>query len=126
MLGGKANATITINQVIVENYDAVIFIGGSGAQQYYDNSVALDIARQAADKKKILAAICIAPAILANAGLLDGVKATSFASEQARLKKANAKYTGAPVEQDGLIITGSGPAAAKQFGRTIAKALTEK
>jgi len=126
MLGGKAEAAILVNDIVVDDYDAIIFIGGSGASQYFNSPVALDIARRAKDKQKILAAICIAPTVLANAGVLDGVRATSFSSERGKLRKAGAKYTGTTVERDGLIITGSGPRAATQFGKTIADALAGK
>ena len=126
MLGGRAKVSMVINDIAVDDYDAVVFIGGSGAKEYFTNPLALDIARQAAYKRKILAAICIAPTTLANAGVLRDVKATSFPSEEAQLKKAGAQYTGADVERDGLIITGSGPQAATKFGKTIAEALTEQ
>ena len=126
MLGGRAKISMLINGIVVDDYDAVVFIGGSGAKEYFTNPLALDIARQAAYKRKILAAICIAPTTLANAGLLKDVKATSFSSEEAHLKKAGTQYTGADVERDGLIITGSGPQAATKFGKTIAEALAEQ
>ncbi len=122
--GGKTEAAILVNDIIVEDYDAIIFVGGPGAKEYFDSTVANDIAQQAKNKEKVLAAICIAPAVLANAGVLDGVKATSFPTEQFRLKKAGAEYTGADVERDGLIITANGPRAATQFGKTIVEALT--
>ncbi|MFA5553176.1 MAG: DJ-1/PfpI family protein [Phycisphaerae bacterium] len=123
MLGAKAQVQIALAQIDVNDYDAVVFVGGSGAKEYFDNSAALDIARQANAQNKVLAAICIAPAILANAGLLNGLNATSYESERVRLQKAGANFTGSDVEQDGLIITGSGPKAAAEFGRTIAQAL---
>jgi protease I len=123
MRRGQAEAEILVNDVIVEDYDAIIFVGGPGAKEYFDSAAAQDIAQQAKDKKKVLAAICIAPAILANAGVLNGVRATSFSTEQFKLKKAGAKYTGADVERDGLIITANGPRAATQFGKTIVEAL---
>ncbi|MHC4805772.1 MAG: DJ-1/PfpI family protein, partial [Planctomycetota bacterium] len=97
--------------------------GGPGATEYFKNPVALNIAREAAGKGKILAAICIAPTVLANAGVLTGVRATAFLSERRRLLQAGAVYTGVPVERDRFIITGSGPAASFQFGRVIADAL---
>jgi len=91
--------------------------------EYFNSGVALDIARETADKGKILAAICIAPSVLANAGVLNGVRVTGFPSEQARLRRAGAIYTGAPVERDGLIITGRGPEAARLFGGAVADAI---
>ncbi len=123
MLGGKAEAEILISEIKVDDYDAVVFIGGSGAHEYFDDPVAQDVAKQAKAKDKVLGAICIAPTILANADLLEGVKATCYASQKGQLKRAGARFTGADVERDGLIITASGPEAAGQFGLTIVEAL---
>jgi len=123
MLGNIAEAAILVNQVRVDDYDAIIFIGGLGAKEYFDNPVALSIAREAAHKRKVLAAICIAPTVLANAGVLNGVRVTSFLSEQDKLVQAGAIYTGVPVERDRFIITGSGPMAAVLFGQAVADTL---
>ncbi len=123
-LGGIAEANILVGQLRVEDYDAIIFIGGLGAVEYVANPAALNLAREAVRQRKILAAISTAPTILANAGVLTGVRATSFLSERNRLILAGAVYTGIPVEQDRLIITGSGPMASIQFGRAVADALT--
>ena len=126
MLGRLAEATILMKDIVVNDYDAVIFIGGSGATEYFNSRLAWNIARETVQKRKILGAICIAPAVLANAGLLKGVRSTSFLSERDRLQRSGALYTGVPVERDGLIITGSGPMASVQFGRAIADALADK
>jgi len=123
MLGGVAEARILLNQLRVDDYDAIVFIGGLGAREYFDNPVALDIACSAAAKGKVLAAISIAPTILANAGVLRSVRATSFISEQAVLQQAGAIYTGAPVERHGLIITAASPIAVAQFAGAITEAL---
>ncbi|HUS73640.1 MAG TPA: DJ-1/PfpI family protein [Sedimentisphaerales bacterium] len=123
MLGRVAEAAILVNEIAVDDYDAIIFVGGAGAMEYFHSRAAWNIAREAVAKRKVLGAICIAPAVLANAGVLTGVRATSFPSERERLQRAGALYTGVPVERDGLIITGSGPMAAIQFGRAIADAL---
>jgi protease I len=123
MLGNMAEAEILVNQVRVDDYDAIIYVGGLGAAEYFENLVALNIAREAAHKRKVLAAICIAPTILANAGVLTGVRATSFLSERDKLVRAGAIYTGVPVERAGLIITGSEPMASVPFGQAVAEAL---
>jgi len=123
MLGGKAEAEILIGNLQVNDYDAIVFIGGSGAREYFNNPVALAIARDAVAKRKVLGAICIAPSVLANAGVLTGVRVTSYPSERGKLRSAGAVYTGDDVERDGLIITANGPMAAKKFGETIAQAL---
>jgi len=123
-LGNIAEANRLVGQLRVEDFDAIVFIGGPGAVEYVANPAALNLAREAVRQRKILAAIDTAPTILANAVLLTCVRATSFLSERNRLILAGALYTGIPVEQDRLIITSSGPAASIQFGRAIADALT--
>ncbi|MBN2067894.1 MAG: DJ-1/PfpI family protein [Candidatus Diapherotrites archaeon] len=125
MLGGKAEAELALDSVNGEEYDAVIFIGGSGASTYFNDSAAQQIAKDAAAQGKVQAAICIAPSILANAGILKGKKATAFSSEAENLRDKGAIYTGEAVTVDGKIITANGPQAAKQFGQKIAEALSK-
>jgi SagB-type dehydrogenase family enzyme len=122
-LGGMVEARIPLNQLKVDDYDAIVFVGGLGTSEYFENPIALRIARDAAAKGKILAAISVAPTILANAGVLSRIRATSFFSERPILERAGATYTGVPVERDRLIITAAGPMAANQFGRAIVDAL---
>ncbi len=123
MLGGTAKATLSLSAVKASDFDAVVFIGGGGASAYFNDSTAQKIAKDAAAQGKVLAAICIAPSILANAGLLQGKNATAFSSESGNLEANGANYTGQAVTVDGKIITANGPAAAKQFGKEIVKAL---
>ncbi len=123
MFGKEAKPDILVSEINVDEYDAIIFVGGSGASQYWNDPTAHRIAREAVQKEKILCAICIAPVTLANAGVLSGKKATVWASERGKLEAKGAAYTGNSVETVGKIITGSGPQAAEEFGRAVATAL---
>jgi protease I len=105
------------------DYDALVFVGGPGATEYFTNSAALNLARAAADNKKILAAICIAPVILANAGVLKDKKAVCFPSVAEQLKKQGASIGSPPVLQDGLLLTATGPDAAQAFAEALLKML---
>jgi len=124
MLGGKMNPDILLSKVKVDDYDAIIFVGGQGASQYWNDSLAHNIAKEAVEKDKILCAICIAPVTLANAGVLAGKKATVYPSERGKLEAKGAIYTGKPVQVEGKIITAEGPRAAEEFGKAIVKALS--
>ena len=126
MLGGTARPDILIGEVKVEEFEAIIFVGGIGASEYWNNPIAHKIAKEAVSLNKLICAICIAPVTLANAGILEGKKATVFPSEINRLKAKGAIYTKKDVEVDGNIITGKGPQAAKEFGETTIKILAEK
>lgn len=125
MLGGTATPDMALSAVNVGDYEAVLFVGGTGASVYFDDPTAHRIAQQAAKQGKIVGAICIAPVTLANAGLLDGKKATVFRTEAAKLRAKGAQYTGASVERDGNIITADGPQSAEAFGQAIAQALAQ-
>ena len=125
MLGMTVQPDILLDQVKVTQYDLVVFVGGAGSSEYWENAKAHQIARTAVEEKKIVAAICIAPVTLANAGLLKGRKATVFYSpeEIEQIKAKGAIYTGKPVERDGQIITASGPDAAHSFAESLIQAL---
>jgi len=123
MLGRSAEATLGLRDVDVGDYDAIVFIGGSGSSAYFNNPAALGIAERAAESGKVLAALCIAPSILGNAGLLKGKKVTAYPSERGNLEQKGAEFTGEGVTVDGKIITADGPSSARKFGQAIAKAL---
>ena len=122
-LGKSIKVDLDISEVEVADYDAVVFVGGPGAAEYFDDANALDIAKDAFEQGKVVAAICIAPSILANAGILAGKSATSYPSEKENLKAKGSVYTGEPVTVDGRIVTANGPAAAKDFGKMVLDAL---
>jgi protease I len=123
MLGGTVQPDMLLSEVAPEEFQAVVFVGGTGAEEYWNDDTAHAVARQAAEQGKIVAAICLAPVTLANAGVLDGKKATVWKTESGRLRAQGATYTGADVEVDGQIITGNGPAAADEFAAAVARTL---
>lgn len=124
-LGGEAICDYSIDDIKTEEeYDALIFIGGSGASVYFEDDAALGLAKKFNDGGKVVGAICIAPVILANAGILRGKRATVWGDEYPRLLKSEgAVYTGADAEADGNIVTASEPRSAERFGRLLAEAI---
>ena len=127
-LGGEAEVNTLLENLKVENYDSILFIGGPGAFKYLDDETCHQIAREIIENNKVLGAICIAPAILAKAGVLEGKKATVWSSVMDKsavkmLKEAGAIYQDSPVVVDERIITASGPIAAKKFAEAIIETL---
>ncbi len=108
--------------VDTKDFDAVVFVGGTGAAAYLNHKRALELAKEFYDSGKVVSAICIAPTILANAGILNGKKATAYPSQRNSIN-AVGDYTGSNVTVDGKIITGLGPQAAVEFGKKIVEAL---
>ncbi len=123
MLGAVVKPDTTIDKVKAADFDAVVFVGGYGAQKLYDDRQAHSLANEALKGGKTLGAICVSPTILANAGVLRGRRATVWPDQSKAIIAGGAEYTAKPVEQDGSVITADGPASAEKFGEAIAKAL---
>ncbi len=123
MLGLKVKPDILIGDAKEADFDGIVFVGGGGAAEYFDNPVAHKLARSFYDHGKLTSAICIAPATLANAGVLKGKKATSFPSSEAALKTHGAVVMKQDVVSDGKIVTAVGPQAAKKFGEKLVEVL---
>ena len=122
--GRKEEAALALRDVDVQDFDKVAFIGGPGAAALADDEDAKRIARETTKQGKVLGAICIAPTILARAGVLKGKRATVWGNggeEAALLTEEGAIYTGEDVTVDGKIVTGNGPGAAEEFGRILAE-----
>ena len=124
-LGATVVPDMLVSDINVADYDAVVFIGGAGCRQYWDDQKALAILREAAASGKIVGGICSAGATLALAGILDGKKATCFSGEAQMLKDNGAIYTAKGVEVDGNIVTADGPASATAFGEALVRKLSE-
>lgn len=122
-LGMVAHADIAVDDTDGADYDAVVFVGGGGSEVFFDDPGAHDLAREAFEAGKVVAAICIAPSILAHAGLLDGRQATAFETQQDDLIEHGALWTDRTVAVDLPFITANGPAAAREFGDAIAEAV---
>lgn len=124
-LGAEVMPDLALAEVKASDFDAVIFVGGTGARDYYDDQDALKVARDFKAAGKIIAGICAGPSILANAGVLIGKNVTGFPSEEENIKSKGAFYTGMQVEIDGLVVTAKDPSAAKEFGEKLAYLLEE-
>jgi protease I len=121
--GGEVKIDLTVSDVNISDFDAVVFVGGPGMAQIVADDSLQALAKKFYNAGKLTTAICVAPSILARAGILDGKKATSFDSVKEDLKNGKADYTGNKVEIDGKIITANGPEAAEEFGEKIVEAL---
>ena len=126
--GGETLVDFLVENLNPADFEVVVFVGGSGCLPNLDNENSYRVARETVARNKILAAICIAPVILAKAGVLRGKKATVWNSPADKsdietLEENGAVFEDKPVVQDGRIITANGPAAAQEFGETISEAL---
>jgi len=79
--GGSIIANLLLKDIHSDDYDAVVFVGGGGSKVFFNDLNAINIEKEMNDKGKIVSAICLAPVILANAGVLKGKNATVSGQE---------------------------------------------
>ena len=125
ILGSRIAVNLDLEEVKVSEYDAIVFVGGIGSKLYWEDKTAINIAKEAKIKGKIVSSICLATGILANAGLLKGIKAAGWEDTKSLVEKNGGTYTENGIEVSSRIITAQGPKYAKEFGEAIAKALAQ-
>lgn len=126
--GGEVEVQLVASDFRIEDFEAVVFIGGPGMVKKLDDESFQKIAKDTVEAGKVLGAICISPVLLAKAGVLEGKKATVWSSPLDKsavkmLKESEAVYQDEEVVVDGKIITANGPGAAKKFAEKIIEVL---
>lgn len=121
--GYPVKSDLAAKDVKARDFDALVIPGGYAPDHMrrVPEMVALVKAFDAA--KKPVAAICHAGWMLASAGILEGRRATSFASIRDDMVNAGARWEDAPVVVDGNLITSRFPNDLPAFCRAILEAL---
>ena len=123
MNGTELTVDMTSDNVNIEDFSGIVYIGGPGIERILNHTGAQTLAKAFFTAGKIVAAICWAPAILARAGVLNGKRATVWDGAKNDLIKGGAQYSGEVLTSDGNIITANGPDAAVIFGQAVAGAV---
>lgn len=126
MLGGTVKPDIAISDVRIDDYDAIVISGGSGSRKYlWDNKALQKLVKEADALKKVIAAICISPVVLARTGILKGKESTVFKSPDTvrELKEHEVVYLDREVVVSDRVVTGRDPASAEAFGKAVLQAL---
>jgi putative intracellular protease/amidase len=123
--GLKVQSDVLLCNINQKNFAGVIFIGGSGVMNDLNNSDLHDLAVQFNTSKKLVAAICAAPLILGNAGLLKGAEATCYNKYKIDLEKLGAKYVDIPTVKSGNTLTSQSPESAREFASLVIDQITK-
>jgi len=118
---------VTLDEALQKDYDMVVLPGGlPGADHLKNDARIIRLLVQMKQADKYTAAICAAPGVLAEAGLLDGKRATSFPGSMDTASVPGLDYVEQPVVTDGKVITSRGPGTAMDFALELIEALSGK
>ena len=117
----------TLDTVMDDAFDMVILPGGLPGADHLDadSRIRTLLQRQQA-QGGYTAAICAAPKVLANAGLLDGRQATSYPGVLDNMDLPRVEVDLRPVIRDGNVITSRGPGTAMDFALELIEVLAGK
>ncbi len=118
-LGLKVKADVSFFNLNERNFSAIIFIGGSGVADYWNDQSLHSAAMKFYNSRKTVAAICSSVIIIARAGLLSGKIATCFPDVRKELEKERTKFIDQNVVISDNIITAQGPSSASEFAEAV-------
>lgn len=113
---------MTLDTALQDDYDMIVLPGGMpGAANLKADARILDFLKKMAAAGKYTAAICAAPMVLAEAGLLAGKRATSYPGFLDTLP--GIVHSNDAVVRDGCVLTSRGPGTAMDFALALIDAL---
>jgi protease I len=125
---GKRDATVaaelSAGTARIRDFDALIIPGGHAPDKMRMRHAMVDLARDAMDAGKPVAAICHGPQLLISANVLKGRTLTCWPSIAIDVKNAGGLYVDKPVVEDGNLITSRKPDDVPAFADAIIRALS--
>ena len=106
--GYLQESDITFDEVNVEEYDAILLLGGRAPEYLRLNEQVLTIVRHFAKANKPIAAICHGLQLLAAAGVLEGRSCTAYPACGPEVTRAGGTFVDQPPDQvhvDGKLVT---------------------
>ncbi|MCD2176014.1 type 1 glutamine amidotransferase domain-containing protein [Rhizobium sp. C4] len=121
--GDSVNADLKIADARIDNYDALVLPGGQMNPDILRTvGEAVTLIQQFTKSGKVIAAICHAPWLLIEAGIIKGREATSYHSIKTDMINAGARWSDVDVATDEGIITSRSP---KDLDAFVAKIIEE-
>ncbi|MFH0832138.1 MAG: DJ-1 family glyoxalase III [Candidatus Aenigmatarchaeota archaeon] len=112
-----------LGDINTNDYDILILPGGNpGYKNLANSQIVINLVKNFEKKKKLIAAICGAPSVLAKAGIMEdriGTIATGLEKELPRVRDAK-------VIVDKNVITSKGPGTAIEFALKIVEIISGK
>ncbi len=117
----------SVNEIFPQEFDAIICPGGSpGYKNLRKDPRVIQIIKNAYKQNKLIAAICAAPAVLSDAGILENKNCTIYPGMENELTRGGGKPKADNVVVDGKVVTSKGPATALEFALKLVEILAGK
>ncbi|OQW90992.1 MAG: DJ-1 family protein [Beggiatoa sp. IS2] len=119
---------MTLDEALKQSFDMIVLPGGLPGADHLNNDPRIrQLLKNMQARGKFTAAICAAPKVLAEAGLLANKTITHYpgAIEQAKFPTTQF-LTEKPVVKDGTVVTSRGPGTAMDFALTLVETLVGK
>jgi len=114
----------TLDVALLESFDMVVLPGGMpGMTHLRDDMRIVSLLQKMARDGKYTCAICAAPVVLAEAGLLKGRTVTSYPGFVERMNLPDTTFSDEAVVKDGKVITSRGPGTAMDFSLELIETL---
>lgn len=122
--GTRLLPDLTLDDALRQDYDMVALPGGLPGADHLDRDPRIrTVLARTVERGGYIAAICAAPKVLVNAGILSGRRATSFPGALEGLRVDDVTLSEEPVVVDGRIVTSRGPGTAIDFALTLIELL---
>ena len=120
----KVQADCLLKDFDFNTVEMLILPGGMpGTVHLGEDDTVSQVIREFAKEGKLVAAICAAPSVLGQAGILNGKKAACHPGFEEKLTGAEVFFS--PVVCDGNVITSRGMGTAVPFGLAVARYFTD-
>lgn len=131
--GIKILTDLTVDQVVVSEYDALAIPGGSREYGFYEdayNEMFLDLIRAFHNDGKIIASICVGALPIGKSGILKGKNGTTYnmnnSIRQEQLREFGVNVVNKPMVVEGNIITSWNPSTAIDVALKLLELLTSR
>jgi protease I len=125
--GKRGQAVVTADLAAgsarMQDFDALVIPGGHAPEKMRMRHAMVDLARDAMDAGKPVAAICHGPQLLISANAVRGRTLTCWPAIAIDVKNAGGLYVDKPVVEDGNLITSRKPDDVPVFSEAIIRAL---